>query len=82
MLKFGTAQNWIGRQLRQFIPLLVSFYNKKICSKMITSIIRHHTAIYYIMSITRDRFRPYWVSSLRKQVVSSHRLENKFSIVL
>ena len=30
---------------------------------MITSIIRYHTAIYYIMSITRDRFRPYWVSS-------------------
>ena len=37
--------------------------NRKICSKMITSIIRYHTAIYYIMSITRDRFRPYWVSS-------------------
>ena len=33
--------------------------NRKICSKMITSIIRYHTAIYYIMSITRDRFRPY-----------------------
>ena len=30
---------------------------------MITSIIRYHTAIHYIMSITRDRFRPYWVSS-------------------
>ena len=30
---------------------------------MITSIIRYHTAIYYIMSITHDRFRPYWVSS-------------------
>ena len=30
---------------------------------MITSIIRYHRAIYYIMSITRDRFRPYWVSS-------------------
>ena len=30
---------------------------------MITSIIRYHKAIYYIMSITRDRFRPYWVSS-------------------
>ena len=40
-----------------------SDYNRKICSKMITSIIRYHTAIYYIMSITRDRFRPYWVSS-------------------
>ena len=36
---------------------------RKICSKMITSIIRYHTAIHYIMSITRDRFRPYWVSS-------------------
>ena len=30
---------------------------------MITSIIRYHTAIHYIMSITRDRFQPYWVSS-------------------
>ena len=30
---------------------------------MITSIMRYHTAIHYIMSITRDRFRPYWVSS-------------------
>ena len=30
---------------------------------MITSIIRYHTAIHYIMSITRDRFRPNWVSS-------------------
>ena len=40
-----------------------SKYNRKICSKMITSIIRYHKAIYYIMSITRDRFRPYWVSS-------------------
>ena len=39
------------------------WYNRKICSKMITSIIRYHTAIYYIMSITRDRFRRYWVSS-------------------
>ena len=38
-------------------------YNRKICLKMITSIIRYHTGIYYIMSITRDRFRPYWVSS-------------------
>ena len=37
-----------------------SKYIRKICSKMITSIIRYHTAI---MSITRDRFRPYWVSS-------------------
>ena len=36
---------------------------EKFCSKMITSIIRYHTAIHYIMSITRDRFRPYWVSS-------------------
>ena len=40
-----------------------SKYNRKICSKMITSIIRYHTAIHYIMSITRDRFRPCWVSS-------------------
>ena len=40
-----------------------STYNRKICSKMITSIIPYHKAIYYIMSITRDRFRPYWVSS-------------------
>ena len=40
-----------------------SKYNKKICSKMITSIIRYHTAIHYIMSITRDRFQPCWVSS-------------------
>ena len=24
---------------------------------------RHYTTIYYIMSITRDRFGPYWVSS-------------------
>ena len=39
------------------------FHNRKICSKMITSIIRYHTAIHYIMSITRDRFRPSWVSS-------------------
>ena len=30
---------------------------------MITNIIRYHIAICYIMSITRDRFRPYWVSS-------------------
>ena len=32
---------------------------------MITKIIRYHTAIYYnyIMLITRDRLRPYWVSS-------------------
>ena len=30
---------------------------------MITNIIRYHTAIYYILSITRDRFPPYWVSS-------------------
>ena len=37
--------------------------NRKICSKMITSIIRYHTAIYYIMSIIRDRFQSYWVSS-------------------
>ena len=36
-----------------------STYNRNICSKMITSIIRYHKAIYYIMSITRDRFRPY-----------------------
>ena len=30
---------------------------------MITNIIRYHTAIYYIMSTTRDRFQPYWISS-------------------
>ena len=30
---------------------------------MITNITRYHTAIHYIMSITRNRFRPYWVSS-------------------
>ena len=29
---------------------------RKICSKMITSIIRYHKAISYIVSITRDRF--------------------------
>ena len=40
-----------------------SKHNRKVCSKMITSIIWYHTAIYYIMSITSDRFRPYWVSS-------------------
>ena len=43
--------------------IVLDLYNRKICSKMITSIIRYHTAIYYIMSITRNRFRPYWVSS-------------------
>ena len=30
---------------------------------MITNIIRHHTVINYMMSTTRERFRPYWVSS-------------------
>ena len=30
---------------------------------MITNIIWYHTAIYYMMSITRDRFRPNWVLS-------------------
>ena len=29
----------------------------KLCSKMITNIIRYHIAVYYIMSITRDRSR-------------------------
>ena len=43
--------------------MYTEIYNRKICSKMITSIIRYHTAIHYIMLITRDRFRPYWVSS-------------------
>ena len=32
---------------------------------MITSITRYHTAIYYIMSITCDLFRPYGVLSGR-----------------
>ena len=30
---------------------------------MITNITRYHTAIYYIMSISRDQFQTYWVSS-------------------
>ena len=42
---------------------LFRYENRKICSKMITNNIRCHTAIHYIMSITRNRFRPYWVSS-------------------
>ena len=32
---------------------------------MITNIIQYHIAIYYIISITRNQFRPYWVSSGR-----------------
>ena len=58
-----------------------SKYNRKICSKMITSIIRYHTAIHYIMSITCDRFRPYWVSSggCKKHSIINM-LKNKFAI--
>ena len=53
---------------------------RKICSKMITSIIRYHKAIYYIMSITRDRFRPYWVLSggCKKHSIINM-LKNKFA---
>ena len=58
-----------------------SKYNRKICSKMITSIIRYHTPIHYIMSITHDRFRPYWVSSGRcKKHSIINMLKNKFAI--
>ena len=48
---------------------------------MSTSIIRYHTAIHYIMSITRDRFRPYWVSSggCKKHSIINM-LKNKFAI--
>ena len=58
-----------------------STYNRKICSKIITSIIRYHTAIYYIMSITRDRFQSYWVSSggCKKHSIINM-LKNKFAI--
>ena len=57
-------------------------HNRKICSKMITSIIRYHTAIHYIMSITRDRFRPYWVSSggCKKHSIINMLKKNKFAI--
>ena len=37
--------------------------NGKFCSKTIINIIRYHTAIYYIMSMTSDWLQPYWVSS-------------------
>ena len=59
-----------------------SKYNRKICSKMITSIIRYHTAIHYIMSITRDWFRPYWVSSsgCKKHSIINMLKKNKFAI--
>ena len=59
-----------------------STYNRKICSKMITSIMQYHTTIYYIMSITRDRFRPYWVSSggCKKHSIINMLKKNKFAI--
>ena len=48
---------------------------------MITSIIRYHTAIYCIMSITRDRFRSNWVSSsVCKKHSIINMLKNKFAI--
>ena len=47
---------------------------------MITSIIRYHTANYYIMPITRYRFRPYWVSSggCKKHSIINMLKKNKF----
>ena len=65
------GQTYEGNRVHRTLPetckvwgkITIKQNNKKICSKMITSIIRYHTAIHYIMSITHDRFRPYWVSS-------------------
>ena len=49
---------------------------------MITNIIRYRTAIYYIISITRNRFRPYWVSSggCKKQSIINMLKKDKFAL--
>ena len=49
---------------------------------MIASIIRCHTAIYYIMSITRDWFRPYWVSSGRCKKTLNNKHAKKTNLPL
>ena len=88
MFDFGLVHEFLvaSQQFSKRSPIKrdlppASKYNRKICSKMITSIIRYHKAIYYIMSITRDRFRPYWVSSdgCKKHSIINM-LKNKFAI--
>ena len=41
-------------ETRAFVSFLRQ--NRKICLEMITNIPRYHTAVYYLMSVTRDRF--------------------------
>ena len=69
----------LNRKIAFYLPITD---DRKICSKMITSIMRYHTAIHYIMSITRDRFRPYWVSSggCKKHSIINMLKKNKFAI--
>ena len=57
------VSNFQGNLLLRGICLQHQSTIEKFCSKMITRIIQYNTAIYYIMPITRDRFRPYCVSS-------------------
>ena len=75
LVKVGIMLNKIWRLLvtrKQFsrrslikskLPSTLHQSKKEICVTMITNIIWCHTAIYFIMSITRDWFRFYYVLS-------------------